>query len=797
MNIFFLWAAPSVREEARLVVLILALLVVWTAIGVLPLPGGVVEALSSVAYDATSEARRLLLMPSGGWMSLSLDRGATLIEVVKWSSYAWVVLLAATLSRKRGLDSVLAVVGGVVVVLALIALVHALLSMDKAFGLYAARSGVTLLGPIVNPNNLAGFMNLGAFSWWGLFLARDPKWPRPMCAVATILCVVTLILSASRAGVASFMLGGIGLGCVVFFRRGPVGVARTGLISSFALLTVGVAIGVVGLTRSAARILFDDDLSKLKALFELGPALRDSSWVGIGRGAFDAVSAHYMPQMAPKVYRSIECFPLNWAIEWGAPVALLALVGFGMALSPRRLATGRSSRATAAFTGLCVLLIQNLFDLGLELYSLSLCAWALVGGLVGSSASHGGVRGEAPLLSTRSLRGLAGLGALAALFAAPLGPSVFEARDRIYARFHAGPPEQFLHEAKAATLRYPLEPYFPLLLALRALDDGQQDLTWASAALRRAPDTGRPHLVAALLLAERGAQAQALGELRRAAELDSSLIDEAVRLAVRWSSDRRTLERAVPRNEAAGQFLWRLSWIEAAYLSPFERRRDLERAYEVNPESVRIMSSLLFEKVSDLKLGRAPCDKGWCPLSDADGLRAKLNEGVARLRVLDPGFSAATRLEAELLRLEGRLGTADELLAENCGRFRDAFDCARLRVEIVETIPDPKVRGRAERAFVALACVQPAKCAEAEAWLGARAANRGDWANAAARFRVAAGRDPSAARWLAAARAAALAEDAVAAQVALERARHLGPTDPEVEALVRAARARAVREVIR
>ena len=88
------WPAPA---------LILLALSLFTALQAVPLPLGFLAKIAPANADVWSRS----LMPFGerpGWGSVSLDPGATLVEALKWLTYASTFFAAAVLGARRGAE---------------------------------------------------------------------------------------------------------------------------------------------------------------------------------------------------------------------------------------------------------------------------------------------------------------------------------------------------------------------------------------------------------------------------------------------------------------------------------------------------------------------------------------------------------------------------------------------------------------------------------------------------------------------------------------------------------------------
>ena len=118
------------------------------------------------------------LLPFGerpAWGSISLDPGASLVEALKWLTYASTFFAASVLGARRGTQLVLALVVSSATLLAVVTVSNGLLDARKVFGVYEPTSQFLPhhVGPLLNANNLAGYLTLGAITGVGLMLVRS------------------------------------------------------------------------------------------------------------------------------------------------------------------------------------------------------------------------------------------------------------------------------------------------------------------------------------------------------------------------------------------------------------------------------------------------------------------------------------------------------------------------------------------------------------------------------------------------------------------------------------------------
>jgi hypothetical protein len=767
-------------------------LTLFTFAQLLPLP----EVLASWVAPSTVEFSSDLPGASS-WLRISLDPAATALEVAKWAYAALIVAAAVRHAQIFGLEGILGVVGLAGLGLAVVSLGHLALSADSVFGIYRPLSGGRALGPILNPNHLASLENLAALCWLALWLGRGKATlPRSLQLVGAVVCIVTSIVTSSRGGVLSLLLSLF----LIVIALGTKRQSRRAVVLG-GILVAAVALGYFSLSTSALTELQNKDLSKIQVLRDLGPPIRDNMWLGVGRGAFGAVTQSYLGSAGGVVYRSIECFPVHWIVEWGAPVGCSALGLLVWSLWPARLGIRHSFRSAVAYVGVGAVLLQNLLDIGLELPGIAGPFWMVIGALEGSRAERGVARGASiripAWLARATLFGtpiVLGMGLLLASF---WGPSVFEERLLAYELFRGSDEAKLLRRLDRDERQFPAEPYFWELRAHSARKKGQDALPFASRALRRAPKNGRSHLLVAAALHDRGALHQSLRHLAWAVGYDPSLGREAADRALRWTTREDELELAIP-NRNAGTFL--LPLVEAAR-DPnltLARRRWIERAARENPNHVAIQLRLGTELVQDLVAQREPCEpQKICPLRERAKWEQRVEEVSGTISRLDPSSCAPQRLRAAILSSSGNLTGADDLLRDACPSCTDGLACLRERISIADRIGDSKLIRATESLYGPLACRSDYDCARAYEWLGTRAQSRREWGTAAHQFQMVTMYESTPKAWLDLARALLNLAELGRAEEALRRARAEGGQDPALDLLLAEARQAALRRALR
>jgi tetratricopeptide (TPR) repeat protein len=639
--------------------LILAALSAYTLLQVLPLPLGLLSRLSPEAADVWTRALHPLA-ESPTWGSLSLDPGATAIEALKYFVYANALFVGHRVTLRYGQEVAAAAPFLASLLVAVVTLGHRLFGVEALFGLYRPiyAGSLSHAAPLLNPNNLAGYLNLGAFCGLGLVLSsRVRQWKAPLLVgVATILG--TSVLTGSRGGVWVLPVGLVLLSVLV---------ARSSsehtLPTRWLLLLGGgggLLLGALGATQVTWHQLLDEQMEKVRIVRAAADVARDYPGFGSGRGALGSVFAAYWTPTANELPSHAENWLVQGLAEWGVAATLLALALAGWCLRPRRIDV-RSSVGAGVAAGIVVVLIQNLADLGTEVPALALSlAWSCA---VLLPERVRPVTRALPRRGTSLAVALAGAG-LCVLGAVSGRQDVIRDRralSELALRSSARTWPELRAELRGAMLRHPADPFFARLGAAVALSTHAADpMPWLQRALERGLHVPRTHFLVARVMFARGARTQALLELRLASEGDADLARSAGALAAVWSRDSAELEQAAPagRNGAvllvsAGSVLDESARFDEA---EFCYRKALSR----DPDYASARVALTRFLVSSLQASRC-AQREACAREVALQARA-LRKDPARL-----GESVA--LEVSALRSERRFEDAERLLAENCPKL--------------------------------------------------------------------------------------------------------------------------------
>lgn len=792
--------------------LLLLALAAFTALQAVPMP---LTWLAKIA-PANADIWARSLLPFGErptWGSISLDPGATLVEALKWLTYACTLFGAATLAARRGTAQVLLLVFVSATLVALVTLGHGMAEAKKIFGIYQPTYPFPSnhIGPLPNPNNLAGYLNLGLISGIGLMLMRRPIVPPWLVGVGVAFDIGATVRAASRGGVAALILGVLLLAALSRGRGVRTGSLRrrtAPLVLAGGTVVFGAGLAIVGGDVWVWRELLNDNLYKLKIVTWCVPLLRQHGLFGVGRGAFESVFAAYRPTVGLHiVFTHPENFIAQWASEWGIPVAAAAMIALAYMYRPTALAIGRSAVVAAGWVAVTVLLAQNLADLGLEIPAVGIAAATVLGALWGDPSRR---RARERSAIDRLFSRIGASRVAIAIAAAGVGLSalaltmsfrdVAGQRERLRDRFDVADEDPSQRAPFRAALRdamrwRPAEHYFPLLGAMAAFRwKDQSPMPWLQHTLERAPVNGRAHALLASVLAARGARKQALLEARLAVEHEPGLAEAVAPLVTSLAKDYDDVLRAVPEGAAGAPVLV----IMARSIKDADvRRRADEEALKRDPNLVEARGRLLAELFADVALHAAGKEGAIV----CDGVEACLNAIEAHAEAIEashPQSSLSSVTRARGMIAAGKRAEAELLLSTACARPEGRSECLQQRAQNLSALDDVTKLDGVLKEYLSDSCTTAPVCASAATFVGNVRERRGDLHAATAAYTRAAQEEPTEDRWLKVADTAERAKMNAQALEALQRVASMrGGADTELAARMTRVRQAATQQLMR
>lgn len=506
------WLAGRRRSELG-TTLALALPLFFLAVAaaqIIPLP----PVLRSL-LDAKGSAL-LGLAGLQGAQPLSLDPPATYGEFAKAAAALCVTIAALVLASGRRLRFVApGLVASAGLGAVAIGLGHRAASEDKIFGHFPTGGGL-LVGPFINPNHTAEFLEISAFAALAFSFARRTRDGQRVWQLIAALLAAGAISTLSRGSVLA-----LGAGALTWFILAPVSdegepLHRSRFVGALLGLAVvvGLAIGLGGdKIIDEFRGTASDNLSKLLVAKD-ALSLVVAHPAGIGLAAFSRVYPVYKTLHWPVWLQFVEDQPVSIVVETGIAGAVI-LVGILLVVGRRFWQEARRDRVEASLLAALVAVIaHNLVDFGLETPGILLPFCALLGTAFGRQSSsprpaqRGDGQGDGPSRNRRLPQLVAFFASLAALLSIAL-LSAPAARD-----FDAllSPPDATRSLVRAASLAHPTDYAYALAEARFASPATQTRLRLLNRAMLLCPLCIGAHREAARDLWRLGRRQQSLLE---------------------------------------------------------------------------------------------------------------------------------------------------------------------------------------------------------------------------------------------------------------------------------------------
>jgi tetratricopeptide (TPR) repeat protein len=618
-------------------------------------------------------------------MTLSLDPGATRIQLLRGVAYLLAFLAAlrvvARVESAFVLEMALAASG---LIAAVAALLHPALGVEKVFGLYkpASFGFGSRVGPLLNTNHLAAYVNIAVCTSLAMGLSRAPRIPRSIPLAVFFMLAAIQVWIASRGGMVAMVFG---IGLVVWMWRVAAHTRRTGPIGwaflAGGVALVGVLLAVVASSDTSRADLASTDTTKIALIKRSLHVAKDFLWTGAGRGAFESVFPAYRnDHEGHVVFTHPENLIAQWVSEWGLPVAIIAFAGIAYALRPRSALT-RSLVPIGPWAAIVTTGVHNLVDFNLEVPAIGIALAVSAACVVSGSAvktPRGALFawGKRPLVVT----GVSATLAVAASILVFPGLSRELKDDQAHLRkLTTDAPrdrERFVTEARAAMLRHPAEPYLPFMGAVRAYQARDESiLPWIGRTLERATVYGRAHLLLARALSQRN-PGQARLEYRLAMEQDGQVFDTALNEGTLLVTDATSALELVPSTDTR-LVLERLAERIRPRLPASAAVLDAELVKRF-PDATGPVKADVMATLADLRAGEAA---PWCALDRPACLRTARAQSAALLKAA-PDACESHRIAAEIGILAGETDKALDELAGSVDHVTDRSACLRALVEL-------------------------------------------------------------------------------------------------------------------
>ena len=545
---------------------------VWTALQAISLPIDWVTRFAPRAADHARQAADLLGEAAPTWATLSEDPGRTraalttslMVVAAAWAASA----LVRAGARRTLLRGALAVSASLIA----IAMVHAVLGLERLGGIYAPRfANPTFLTPLLNDNHLAAVLAASVPLAWAESLRARQRRERNAWLFLALLLAAFSVGTLSRSALPTLLVGVVTFG-IASRRRG----SSWRLVAGGIVVAVG-AVAFVGAERYL-RAAADTDLSKLELIAESSRLLTAAPWTGVGRGAFTVAFAQV--HGVDWRYTQPESWPVLWLVEWG----LLFGVGVGYLLARpivAALRSGSRSRAAAA-SALVALVCHDVVDFSLELPGIASWAAVLFGVAISPRSATAAVAANPSGWSQPSSWLGAAAGVVALSLVGLVGRDPQRAEDEVRRGLLAGEP--MAEVVNAAVRSHPGEPTFVLLgAAQRTHERSDEAPRWLNRAMALAPHWPSPHVLAADYLAARGRMGQARLELREAAKIEPRSVRDVVCRYISSSASLDAVSQTVPEGPKSA----RVATLElvSACLREGATREEIDRwILDIEPE---------------------------------------------------------------------------------------------------------------------------------------------------------------------------------------------------------------------
>jgi hypothetical protein len=322
---------------------------------------------------------------------LSLDPPLTRECVGKAAAAVAIFMLAyywASGQTKRHLMA--RVVGATGIVAVAVGLGQRILGYTDIYGLFPTQVRSLLLGPFINPNHTAEFLELAAFACAACALQRDNILNRYGWLTGALMCAAGAVGTLSRGGLVGLLAGTTLFVFLVRLSTDDGATPRRRVAFAWGVGGVALVVGIAAVLGAGGMVdRFTSGSVVADVRFQLWrDALRilAAHPAGIGRGAFNHVYPIYRTvknEGYSITYAYLENHPLQLLVDSGV-LFYLAVVAGVVVVVREIVLRGRRDRIEAALlAGLFAVTAHSVVDFGLETLGVSLPFAAILGTVLG------------------------------------------------------------------------------------------------------------------------------------------------------------------------------------------------------------------------------------------------------------------------------------------------------------------------------------------------------------------------------------------------------------------------------
>jgi hypothetical protein len=718
------WGAEPMKARSAATLLLFTGigLTAYTALQCVPMPIGWLAVIAPHNADVWSRALSPLHEPGPSWAPISLDPTATRVEVLKGVAYLLAFVTALRVARKReGVRFLSAAIVVTAIALALAALLHPAFGAKKLFGLYEPSAGILdrHIAPLINPNNLAGYINVAICLSLAALLAPEPSVPRPIAGAAVVVLGAVQVWVGSRGGVIAMVFGAITvIGIARITRARHSGTVPGLALAAGAMFAVGTALFVLSGSDEVSNELLDTDVSKLHLLGTMFRSVPAMPFLGCGRGSFESVFPAFRIEPGYVTYTHPENFAAQWVVEWGLPIGIVGLIAVAFALRPN-VVLARSTTAGGAWAAIAAMTVQNMGDLGSEVPGLVLpcviCAAIVVAGTPGNKSrklvDRWAGRPRAIALCVATTVPIAIL-----LAVGVVGRELNDDQNTLHqmALVERTSAIEMRTAARAAMKRHPSEPYLPFAAALRAARDRDEDpIPWLGGVIERSREYGPAHLLLARVVSARS-PSQARLEYRLAMEQAPNLVASIMAEAPRMVTGYFGALELLPSGKENGAVSELLAQAVDDRLPATRFRLDAE-VMERLPAATGPAWRMARDAVQDIEAdGGAP----WCDGSAREGCVHDALDKSIKLERMAPDKCAGHMLHARARAAEGDAAGGVAELGKAVDDVVDRPWCLEQLVALARQHGnEPRAEAALEK-IVTIGCGDEVTCAEHLRWVG-------------------------------------------------------------------------------
>ncbi len=385
LSYFFINREIKLIKPSLIFLLFIGFTLLITLIQLIPLPLAIVRFLSFREYELLTEINSLYtgIIEPIKFFTLSIEPYINMEYLIRIIVFLFIFIIASQdeFAKTGILLKSIAYCGALIV---LYGFVDALLNFKTYYSQNIHLTNVGILPSIfINPNHQAGFLGLATFTGLSLYYSTEAKNEKIIFLFCSILSGAGIFLTISRGGIIAFAASLIFLSALLFRERLSI---QKSLIFSISILIIIIFSFYLAYQEISSEIATLMDMKRIenekyRLVLNSVNLFKDFILLGVGKGGFETIFNLYRDDTIFVSFSLMENQIFQQLADYGV-FYFIIMLGIIVYFSYTFLRQNLTIRTSILVAGIFYILLQNLVDFNLEIFSVQIAFIVIIATLI-------------------------------------------------------------------------------------------------------------------------------------------------------------------------------------------------------------------------------------------------------------------------------------------------------------------------------------------------------------------------------------------------------------------------------